>query len=206
MSSFNLLIEQQEKLARRLLYLPIDLHEKVLLWLAYRGIKPVSEITVERRDLPLFRRLLRQGKKINSTYNDNDSRIKRVKKWICDAGLFYDFDPEYPSSWHVSYDKYKAQLSVKILRKFDYQNEYLSGILFGFPESSARAYAHNRVANAENQIPMKPPFTNSPYEFFAIPTDKLSEGIQAATVKVWADTIRQDVPKLAEWSEKVKKS
>ncbi|MFZ2202208.1 MAG: hypothetical protein WAV56_02315 [Microgenomates group bacterium] len=203
---------KQEELAKRLLYLSLDLHEKVLLWLAYRGLKPVSEITVERRNLPQLRRLVRQGKKIVSNYDKNSLKIKRIRKWIHDAGLFYATEPRYPSCWHIGRDKDKVKLSAKILRRFDYESEYQSGILFGFPKKSAEAYAYNRISKLKNDpVPMVRPGGQSlhsylrnkyylPYIFFAIRADRIKEDSQVA--KVWADTIRQEVPILAKWFEK----
>lgn len=201
------MIESQEKLARRLLYLPLDLGEKVLLWLVYRDLKPVSEITVERRNFFLLRR------GIHDTSYDNDApKIRRIREWIHDAGLVYAFDPKYPGSWHVGKDKDKVALSAKILRLFDYESEYKTGILFGYPEESVKAYARNREIGVEkNQIIMVWPGLQvfhpylkdkyfTPYIFYSIRADRVEEDSQIA--KTWADTIRKEVPTLAKWYEK----
>lgn len=191
------MITSEKKLANRLLYLPLDLREKVLLWLSYRGLKPVSELTVIRR------------KRKNNVSNQ---KIKKVKKWIKDAGLFYLNDRKNLTSWHVSRNKNKVTISAKILHRFDYQSEYQSGVLFGFPSESVKAYAFNRnVKIGEDQIPMiwpglmyfHPSLKNedyTPYFFYAIRADRVKEDSKAA--KLWADTIRKETPLLAKWFEK----
>lgn len=187
----------EKKLANRLLYLPLDLREKILLWLAYRGLKPVSELTVIRR---------------NKNTKTNNQKIKKVKKWIKDADMFYATDKKNLTSWHVSKDKNKAKNSAKIIHRFDYQSECQSGILFGFPKASTEAYAFNRnVKLGEDQIPMiwpglvyfHPYLKNqdyAPYIFYAIREDRIKEDSMVA--KKWADTIRKELPILAKWFEK----
>jgi hypothetical protein len=187
----------ENKLASRLLYLPLDLREKVLLWLAYRELKPVSELTVIRR---------------HRKNNENNLKIKKVKKWIKDAGLFYTNDGKNLTSGHVSKDKNKAILSAKIIHKFDYQSECQSGILFGFPKGSAEAYAFNRnIKIGEDQITVIWPGLMSyhpylkdkdwmPYIFYAIRGDRIEKDSEVA--KLWAETIRKETPILAKWFEK----
>lgn len=200
----------QERLAKRLLYLPLDIHEKVLLWLAYRGLKPVSEITVTRRNIALFRRLIRQGKKIKSTYDSNSPKTKRVRKWIRDANLFYATEPGYPIAWHIGRNNSKVRRSARLLHRFDYKSEYQSGILFGFPKESAKAYAHNRITKDEKKlIPMVSPFRAEQsflknkyyksYAFYAIRADRVED--ESRVAKLWADTIRKEIPLLAKWFE-----
>lgn len=188
----------EKKLASRLLYLPLDLGEKVLLWLAYKELKPVSEITVIRR---------------HCNNNRNNSKIKKVKKWIKDAGMFYTNDGKNITSWHVSKDKSKTVISAKILHRFDYESECQSGILLGYPKESAEAYAFNRnVKLGEDQIPMIWPGLKyidpslkdknyTPYIFYAIRADKLIEA--GKTAQLWANTIRKETPLLAKWFEKL---
>jgi len=199
----------QNKLSSRLLYLPIDLSEKVLLWLTYKGLKPVSEITTSRRGNLMS--LSRRGIKRESTYDFNSIKSKRIKKWILDAGLFFKPESEGNMSWHVGKDKSKVELSTEIIRKFDYDNELKSGLFFGFPEESVKAYAHNRVAKDNEQIPMVWPDKEhyfddkyyAPYVLYNIPLEHIKKDSQ--TAKLWADTIRKDVPKLAKWFEKKKR-
>lgn len=184
--------------------MPLDLHEKVLLWLAFRGLKPVSEITVHRRNMVLLR------KGIRTSSPNIKNKIKRIKKWIQDAGMFYATEPKYETSWHVSLDKNKAKLSAKVIHKFDYKNELLSGTLFGFPKESVKAYAHNRVVKfGKKAILMVSPYDFNhhylknkyyrPYAFYAIRADRVKEDSQ--TARLWADTIRKEVPTLAKWFE-----
>lgn len=186
--------ESQKMLAKRLLYLSLDLHEKVLLWLSYRGLKPVSGITVERRNIALLRR------GIKTSPPNIKNKINRIRKWVHDADLHYATEPGYPNAWHVGRDKNQVTLSAKILHRFDYKSEYQSGILFGFPIESAKAYAHNRILKpGENRISMIKPFEFSPYQFFSTRADHGREDGQIA--KVWESSIRKDVPLLAKWYE-----
>lgn len=193
------------KLANRLLYLSLDLNEKVLLWLAYKGIKPVSEITVERRNLAQ----LRKGVK-SPDLGFNHPKIQRIKKWIDDAGLYFQIEKEYSSSWHIGKDQKMVARSELIIRQFDYDSELESGKLFGFPDKSVEAYAHNRVAkSSKDEIKMISPmdFKNkflsdeyyTPYLMYAVDSRFLQKDSQ--TAKMWADTIRTDIPLLAKWYE-----
>lgn len=197
-------------LASRLLYLPLDIHEKVLLWLAYKGLKPVSEITVERRGNTFA--LAKRGIHKESTYKYNSPNSQRIRKWIRDAGLSIAIKPKFNTSWHVGKDKDKVSLSAKIIRKLDYDNEVKTGLLLGFPEESTKGYAQDRIAKSEEEkIPMiwpsdkfNDPYLKdkyyTPYVFYAIRQDRVREDSQ--TAKLWADTIRQDIPTLAKWFEK----
>lgn len=199
-----------EKLAKRLLYLPLDVQEKVLLWLAHRGLKPVSEITVERRGNIIS--LLRRGISKVSTYSYNSPRTKRIRKWIRDAGLYKATESKYKTSWHIGRDHNRVILSTKVLHKFNYENEVKSGVLLGYPLASAKAYAYNRnLKIGDDKIPVIYPgyvFMDSylkdkyytPYIFYAIRTDCVKE--DALTAKTWADAIKSDVPVLAKWFEK----
>lgn len=183
-----------KQLASRLLYLPLDLHEKVLLWLAYKGLKPVSEITVKRR------------------HKDNKhSSAERINKWIKDANLYKT--PETPGSisWHVGKNKDKVRQSAKIIRKFDIKNEYQSGLLFGYPKHSAKAYAINRnLKLGQNHIKVILPGSTfviaeirnkfyAPYIFYGISEEYAKKDILVA--KRWAECIKNDVPVLAKWFE-----
>jgi hypothetical protein len=198
---------KQTNLAGRLLYLPLDINEKVLLWLAYKGLKPVSEITVERRNMADLRRGIHQN-----TYNYNSPKIKRIRRWLRDAGMFKAIQPKFNTSWHVGLNKNDVILSAKILRRLDYDSEFQSGIILGYPKESARGYAQNRIAKSEKEkVPMLWPgykyldpylkdkyYTN--YVFYAIRKDRVKEDSKIA--QTWADTIRKDVPLLAKWFEK----
>ena len=195
---------QEKKLASRLLYLPLDVHEKVLLWLTHRGLKPVSEITVDRRNYSQLRKGI-----FKSSHDDKGPKIEKIRKWINDADLFYAVEDNYSTSWHVGKDKEKVILSSKIIRQFDYENEYNSGILFGFPKSSATAYAKNRVKEDSVAIVWpgqmsSHPYLKSryylPYIFYAIRADRIKT--DSVPAKLWADTIRKEIPRLASWHEK----
>ncbi len=204
--------ELEKKLARRLLYLPLDVNEKVFLWLTYRGLKPVSEITVTRRNYSRLRRLLSEKNLETFEPEDNSQKIRRIRKWIRDAGLHIATEGKNDTSWHVGRDKDKATLSAKILHRFDYENEYKSGFLLGYPEESVKAYAHNRVLKlGENQTSMVWPGMKffypflkdkyyTPYLLYALRADRVKEDSQVA--KTWADVIRKEVPTLAKWFEK----
>lgn len=199
----------KESLAKRLLYLPIDVGEKVLLWLTYRDLKPISEITVQRRNFSKIRR------GIKTIFDEDHPNIKRIKKWIKDAGLFKVNEPEYKSAWHVGKDKSKVEISAKIIRQFDFESEVRTGTLFGFPKASVRAYAENRnksddeienIMTGTGDLLYKDPYLKdkyfTPYIFYNMPKSKVIEESQVA--RNWADTIRKDIPKLADWFEKTR--
>lgn len=197
----------QEILARRLLYLPVDLGEKVLMWLTYKELKPVSEITVIKRNLSKLRKGIR-----TNDYDFNSPKSKRIRKWLKDAGLFRVSESKYPGSWHIGKNLSEVKLSVKVIRKFDYENEILSGKIFGFPPGSVVAYAINRSLEASDpKHPVLWPgdrFQNpylkdkyfTPYIRYALDANRIKEDSEIA--KIWADTIRKDVPTLAKWYEK----
>lgn len=205
------MITSKKTLASRLLYLPLDLHEKVFLWLTYRGLKPVSEITIIRRKITPRGLLRLKRKNISYSPTTKPSNIRRIKKWIMDAGLEYVSESKQNNSWHVGKDINKLRLSVKVLHEFDYENEILSGTLFGYPKESVAAYAKNRQSkSAERLTPIVYPGEQGthpllvdkyflPYIFYAISGSHLREDVQIA--KLWADTIRADVPRLAKWFE-----
>ena len=132
----------KNNLANRLLYLPLDIHEKVLLWLTYKELKPVSEITAERRGN--IKSLLKKGIRKASTYQFDSPNSLRIRGWIKDAGLVISFEEKYGSAWHISKDKKLANESVESLQKYDYNSEVKSGKLFGFPIESVKTYAKNR--------------------------------------------------------------
>lgn len=190
----------EEDLSKRLLNLPIDLQEKVLLWLTYKGLKPVSEINAIKRELA------------DGDLNAIKDCKNEVRKWIEDAGLEYSFDSKYPDSWHVGRDKSEIDLSLSTLRIFDFENQYKTGILLGYPESSAKAYAKNRVLKlTDRPVPIIWPgnflyhqetknkyFT--PYIFYALSIENLENDLNVA--KKWADVIRSDIPELANIYEK----
>lgn len=196
----------QDELSKRLLYLPIDLHEKVLLWLTYRGLKPVSVISINRRNL----KLLHRG--IKTLYNENDPKTIRIKKWIYNAGLFLEIEDGRPGSWFIGKDKNKVVFSAKNIRKFDFESETKLGLLFGYPKESIETYAKNRTLRlGENPIPMVWPGHQSlhpelkekyylPYLTYALKADRVEEDSQ--TARIWADTIRKEIPILAKWFEK----
>lgn len=203
----------QTKLAQRLLYLPLDVREKVLLWLTYKGLKPVSEITAERRGNIMA--LAKRGIRKESQYNFNSSKSKRIRKWIRDAGLYLEVSRDNDTEWHIGKNKDHASESAKIIRKFDPENEVKSGLLFGYPEASTRAYTSNKgkdfdeikkIMVGTGGLQYEDPFLKdkyyAPYIFYNMPKNRVKEESQIA--KTWADTIRKDVPKLAAWFEETK--
>ncbi|HCQ31040.1 TPA: hypothetical protein DIU27_01465 [Candidatus Collierbacteria bacterium] len=183
-----------QKLSRSLLFLPIDLLDKVFLWLAYRELKPVSEIS-----------LTRQKRK------SNKENLLRIEKWLRVAGLHSSPEKGNCTSLHVGKDMEKVLLSSVILRSTDYDNEIKTGILLGYPEASVKAYAINRnLELGQNPEPLiYPGFymihenTKSidylPYLVYAATTRNLSKELSVA--KKWAQLIRTETPILAKWYE-----
>lgn len=185
----------------------MDVGEKVLMWLTYKGLKPVSEITVIRRNLSQLKKGIR-----NNDYDFNSSTSKKIRKWLEDANLYFLSESEYPGSWHIGKNLEDVKLSSKVIRIFDYENELVSGKLFGFPPKSVIAYAVNRSLEVPDpNHPILWPgdkFQNSylkdkyftPYLIFALDANRIEEDSKVA--KTWADTIRDDIPLLAKWYEK----
>lgn len=200
----------EQNLASRLHYLPLDITEKVLLWLTYKGLKPVSEITAERRGN--IRALLKKGVKPVSKYNFDSKDSKRIRKWLADASLNLEISPDYKTEWHVGKDKDLVHESTILIRRFDRESEIRSGEIFGFPKDSTVAYAENKSKPIEEiqqvmvgtgGIQFDDPYLHdryfAPYVLYNMPkSDVVSE---SRTAQLWADTIRADVPKLAQWFE-----
>lgn len=191
-----------KKLASRLLYLPLDLNEKVLLWLTYRGLKPVSNIYVKRRNFSL----LRKGNVARGPAVDQKKK-REIRKWIKDAGLFC---LTKENDWYVGKNSEKVKLLTKTIDRFDSESEYETGTLLGYPRNSVKAYAFNRKAKlGQKQIPMIGSLLSdysalrnryfAPYVMFSIRADSIKEDVKVA--KLWADTIRKEVPLLAKWYE-----
>lgn len=178
-----------EKLASELLLLPLDINEKIFLWLTYKGLKPVSEIEVIRRE-------------------NKESNPALVEKWIEDAGLIYLSYPDSPYNWHVGKELKKIEKTIENLHKFTYESEIVTGELFGFPSASVKAYADNRVGKKTPIIWVGEKYINeitsghyfTPYILYSVSRENVEKDILVA--KEWADTIRNDVPKLAQQFEK----
>ncbi len=181
-----------KKLANRLLYLSLDLDSKVCLWLTYRDIKPVSAILIKDK---------------------NELQFRKIIKWFEDAGLYHSIESDCRNCFHVSRHKEKAELSSRVLHLFDYDNEYLSGTLFGFPKDAAKAYAENRDKKSQvdktlmlsgNEKDVHPYLSDkyyAPYILYAVRSNHIEDDSQSA--KLWADTIRKEVPVLAEKFERI---
>ncbi len=155
--------------------------------------------------------LARRGIHRESTYDYNSTKSKRIRKWLKDAGLHIAMEPKCDSCWHIGKDKDQVILSTKILHKYDYENEVKTGTLFGFPKAAVEAYAHSRVSEEAMNLMMNigkhrsdyPELKGKyflPYMLYNIPKTNIIENSQ--TAKLWADTIRKDVPMLANWFEK----
>lgn len=197
--------ETKNKLGSRLIYLPLDPVEKVLLWLAYRHLKPVSEISVTRRSKSKI-------KKRVTNFNESSPKIKRIKMWIKDAGMFYMPEKEYPSAWHVGHNKKDVSESATTIRKFDYKSELKTGLLFGFPNKSVQAYARNNNPKTNNESttiiwpgdkylhPKTKDKTYTPYLIYAVNLDSSPTDLKVA--EKWANCIRTELPLLAMWYEK----
>lgn len=181
-------MNNKEKQARALLYLPLDINEKIFLWLTHVGLKPVSEITITRR-------------------KSNKSNPEKIAKWIKEAGLVYSSDNDNSDCWHVGRNTEDVKQSIYSLHKFDFENEVITGKLFGFPENSVRAYATNKDPKDGTVVWVGDKYQNeflkdkyyTPYLLFSLSAKDIEEDSRVA--KKWADTIKTDVPKLAKWFE-----
>ncbi len=200
-----MLKETKNKLGNRLLYLPLDPIEKVLLWLTYRRHKSVSEISVTRRNRS-------KTKKQATTFDECSTKIQKIKNWIKDSGMVYKPEKEYPSAWHVGHNKKDVSDSATTIRKFDYDSELKTGLLFGFPIKSVQAYATNSDSKTNNKSvaiiwpgdkylhPKTKDESYTPYLLYAVNLE--SSDIDLKVAENWANCIRTELPTLAKWYEK----
>ncbi len=208
---------EQNNLANRLLYLPLDIHEKILLWLTYKGQKPVSEIAAHKRDkkyLCLRRLNPELAKKYpQEKYDYNSRNSLRIRKWLSDAGLVLITESPQDITWFISHDLEKAKAAMQSLHRFDRDNQIKTGLLFGFPRDSVIAYADclsktqdeiGKIMVGTGDLVLKNEYLKdkyfTPYIFYNISREKIKKDSQIA--QKWADVIRKDVPKLAQWFEK----
>lgn len=197
------LMKNNNVIKDRLLKLPLDPGEKVLLWLTFIGQKPVSDIHVLIRD----KEKLRKGE-FTSKNSDIESNLVEIKTWITDAGLIYEIEKEHPTAWRVGKDKTQIIKSIDYLHNSNKDKQIELGLIFGYPKNSVEAYVNNQETTYEQFIQiMIPPRgiegENSeyfwPYAIFAISKSHQDEGVKLA--KLWADIIRNDLPELAKLYE-----
>lgn len=170
-----------KKLASRLSYLPLMLSERVYLWLTYRGIKPVSDIGFIK--------------------DKKNPKTKRIIKWLKDAGLCYIPESTSKNNYvgvHISKDKEKAELLDRLSLKDDKKSEFTKGTLYGFPEKAA-GVPKNMLTGEYYTHPYLKNKYFTPYMLYGSRRDHIKEDSQ--TAKLWADTIRKEVPTLAKWFE-----
>lgn len=206
----------EEKLASRLLYLPLDTQEKIFLWLTHKGLKPVSEIQAEKRDKKYLRLRLTDPEKAKEypkeKFDINSPKTKRIRKWIGDAGLFFLSSDPSDSNWYIGKKIEDIKIVMDSIRKFDKENQIKTGLLLGFPEEATKAYAENLgksyeeikkvmvgtgASVFENEYLKDKYF--APYVFYNMAKTRVE--VDSETARIWADTIRKDVPKLAKWFE-----
>ena len=179
---------KSKTLASRLLYLPLWVGDKVELWLTYKGIKPGSLLSLIREK------------------GMTQVHIKRIKKWLTDAGIHFQDDLGSKSGNHLIISKDKKVIDQIANLKFSFESHeedfYQLGVLLGYPPKAARAYASgNRellITPNDKDSPVKGNY-ETPYAQFMIRSGHEKEDIKIA--KIWADTIRHDIPKLARWYE-----
>jgi hypothetical protein len=206
----------QNNLANRLLYLPIDLNEKVLLWLTYKGQKPVSNIVALRRDRKYLRLKLTHPemasiyKKKEFDYNSESS--VRLRKWITDADLQLVTKTPPDSDWYVGKNISDVQTVANSIQIFDQDHQIITGTFLGFPQDSVIAYAQNlhkdwkiveQMMTGTGKLLQGNDFLRNkyytPYIFYSMTKSGVKGESQVA--KRWADTIRKDIPRLAKWFE-----
>ena len=179
---------EKGSLESRLLYLPLWVVDKVELWLTYKGIKPGSLLALRREK------------------GMTQSHVRRVKKWFVDAGLHYKADP-HSKGKNLIVSKDKAVVEEIVGLKFGYQapqeNYYRLGLLLGYPPKAAKVYASGNkemlIGPGDEDSPVKDTY-ESLYAQFTVRKGYEKEDIK--TAKLWADTIRHDIPRLAQWFEK----
>lgn len=173
-----------KKLSSRLLYLSLMLSEKVYLWLTFRGIKPVSEIVFIK--------------------DKRNPKAKRIIKWLKDAGLYYTPESSSKNNYvgvHISKDKKKAELLNRLSPKDDKKSAFTKGVLYGFPKKAVYASAY-KTSPMSGEYYANTRLKDKyfvPYMLYGSRLNHIKEDSQ--TAKLWADTIRKEVPTLAKWFE-----
>lgn len=208
----------EKELASRLLYLSLDLYEKVLLWLTHKGLKAVSEIQAEKRDKKFLRLRLLDPEKAKAypreKFDINSPKTKRIRQWIADAGLTYLVSSTSDTNWYIGKNEKEIKTVMDSIQKFDIENQVQTGVLLGFPKEAAIAYAENLSKTYEESKKVmvgtwSDVFENeylkdkyfAPYVLYNMTKARVEKDSEIA--KKWADTIRKDVPRLAKWFEKL---
>ena len=166
--------------------MPLNVQERIQLWLTHRGLKKATLITLEK-----------------------NKQNQRIFKWLHDTSLEWVQKRE---RIFVSKNKLIANQLSNIWNKNNQESEYQKGILLGYPTKPSQAfakYADNKYRGKYLVNIIDPNFPKSvipyyPYIFFIVRKGK--EKVDSVIAKRWAKVIRADIPKLAKWYEKEIKS
>jgi len=160
-----------KKLAQQLPSLPLELESKIHLWLAYRGLKPVSTIHLEK----------------------NSKMTPKLEVWLREAKLHHAPDQTSPRLFFVSQDKAKAQRAAAIMWSETPADLKEKGILFGYPKAAVAAFAKGQPL--KGLLPRNWDKYWAAYVRYAVrPGHELED---SRVAKTWADTIRADLPAIA---------
>lgn len=183
----------QDKLASQLTILPLWVVNKVELWLTYKGLKPVSLFSPRKKD------------------GLTAAQFNKIKKWITNAGLFIEPDPHSGDEEHFIISQ-NTKLLDKV-KKMDFsshalpENYHKLGVLLGYPSEATKAYAYGSSSKLIGADDTGSPVRNKPessYAQFLLRKGYEKEDIK--TAKIWMNTVRHDIPKIAKEFEKEIKS
>ncbi|MFZ2202188.1 MAG: hypothetical protein WAV56_02215 [Microgenomates group bacterium] len=181
-----------KNLASRLCYLPLFVSDRIKLWLTYRALKPASLIA--------FR---------GSSYPQTPTRLHRIQKWVKDAGLFIKLDPFDPkkSVYIVSKDQSAIKKLTKMKSPPSNDDCHTMGLLFGYPPAAVKTYSYGDPSQMTGSLSKDSPVKALPEALYAEYAIRLGhEKDDLGVAKKWMETIRKDIPKLAEWYEKESKT
>lgn len=148
------------------------------MWLTYKDLKPVS--TTQLRD--------------------PKGNHEKIFMWLKDAGLYYLLDEKEKDFIYLSKDAALATRASKIMWSRKPADEIEKGSLFGYPELATKSFVEQGGINAPTpDDPEKFLYYWWPYARYIKRVGHFKEDTIIA--KKWADTIRKDTPKLAEWFE-----
>jgi len=162
-----------QNISQTLLSLPVTLEGKVQLWLTYRGLKPVSTAQFLTNISP-------QDK-------------THFHTWLKNAQMIQTPDLESDEFVFVSKDLARAQRAAAIMWSENRDDIIEKGDLFGYPKSAVAAYA-----DKEEMLVVTPQSLDkywAPYARYLVRHAHVEEDTSIS--KVWADTIRKDIPELA---------
>ncbi len=176
----------------RLLYLPLGILSRVEFWLVYKEVKSAASSSL--------RFVSKGSKKIKG--------LRSVKRWLRDAGIEFVRTKGRPDIIHVSKNKKLAdELSRKIFLKTA-ESDLEVGKLLGYPLEAVKAFSRlgfdrSDYSSLIDSLDKESPIRGKYWAAYARYLLRKGYEIEDSKIaRLWADTIRRDIPKLAQWFEK----